>query len=162
MGGADVRVTGDDGTGAAIPVVVEFVVDVVATGEDVATGETDMAPTAADFKTAMTDSSRDPAGPPPPDGVFGVAGARAVIVGGWECVTPSPLWDDGMDAVAPALSTGFVETFSMPSNSIVFESPDDRGSSFILTNSLTPHTKSSFCREAGALGCRAMCTVKPL
>ena len=52
-------------------------VDVVAAEDAVedVEGDVESAPTAADFKTAMTDSSRDPAGPEPADGVFGVRGA---------------------------------------------------------------------------------------
>ena len=127
---------------------------------------TDMAPTAADFKTAMTDSKRDPAGPDP-EGVFGVMGVL-VIVGG--CERPLWFWDVAVKVDARETSEGFVTLAVdlmvwLRDVSTVSKSIDARGSSLIL-NFLTPPAKSSFCRDvedgAGRLGCRAMWTVRPL
>ena len=130
-----------------------------------------MAPTAADFSTAMTDSKRDPAGPAP-EGVLGVTGVLVVIVGGGA----RPLWFcDVVVVVAVIVAAGetsaafvvLTEAFGVGGRdmSIGSDSVDARGSSLIL-NSFTPPTKSSFCRDAddgvGTFGCRAICTVRPL
>ena len=67
-------------------VVVNVAVAAVVTIDDVVVvavavvGDTDMAPTAADLRTAMTDSRREPAGPAPLVGVFGVRGGRGAAV----------------------------------------------------------------------------------
>ena len=92
MRGDGAATTLEDATLGAVAVVamVEVVAVVVAVDdtEFVVDGDTDRAPTAADFKTAMTDSKREPAGPTPPDGVLGVTGGRGAADGSEEEAPP--------------------------------------------------------------------------
>ena len=86
--------------------VVEAVADTVFVVD--ADGDTDRAPTAADFNTAMTDSKREPAGPAPPDGVLGVTGGRGAADGSDEGAPPLEVLRE-MVVVGVALELDFVD-----------------------------------------------------
>ena len=171
MRGDGAATTLEDATLGAVAVVamVEVVAEVVAVDDtefvDV-DGDTDRAPTAADFRTAMTDSKREPAGPTPPDGVLGVTGGRGAADGSEEGAPPFEVLRE-MVVVGVALELDFDDdgvvarlatTALGMTKAVALDSPTSRGSSFTLTNSLTPEMKSSFCLEEGdgTLGCLAI------